>query len=279
MPDYSTGKLLARSVLHRTEGTIIESSPETSGYARRFLVIWGALAALIFVIAGVLTAILVHIPALESPYHPVGMYGDYRRDAIGWVYYYSTNSGSTYLIYYPAHTKLVALPYGTFTKCVGNRPTSMRIPPKAIALSRYQDHAFYLITLSSAPHGAPIAGKVTCTIGFAASRSSFTSFAMDIWFMPTLPGVMPVATLNYSVEIDGAEDMQVFGERSTSSSSAALAPDDEIVIEYNDIRREGFRDIMLIVIGALVGLGAAMSLEAIRPYVEITAARRSKRER
>jgi hypothetical protein len=255
----------------------MESSSETSSYARRFLVIWGALAALNFVIAAVLTAILVHIPTLESPYHPVGMYGEYRKDAVGWIYYYSTKSGSTYLIYYPAHTKLVALPYGKFTMCVGDRPAKTRIPPQAIAISRYEDHAFYLITLSSRLHGAPVDGEATCTIAFAATRSSFTSLAMDIWFMPSLPSVVPAATLNYSVEIDGAENMQVFGERSTSSSSAALAPDDEIVIEYNDIRREGFRDIMLIVIGALVGLGAAMSLEAIRPYVEMTAARRSKR--
>jgi hypothetical protein len=255
----------------------MESSSETPSYAHRFLVIWGALAALNFVIAAVLTAILVHIPALESPYNPVGMYGNYRENATGWVYYYRTNSGSTYLIYYPAHTKLVALPYGRFSTCVGDRPARTRIPLRAIAISHYEDRAFYLITLSSQPHGAPVAGETTCTIAFAATRSSFTSFAMDIWFMPSLPSLVPVATLNYAAEIDGAENMQVFGERSTSSSSAALAPDDEIVIEYNDIRREGFRDIVLIVIGALVGLGAAMSLEAIRPYVEITAARRSKR--
>jgi hypothetical protein len=255
----------------------MESSTETRSYARRFLVIWGALAALNFVIAAVLTAVLVHIPTLESPYHPVGMYGDYRQSAVGWIYYYSTNSGSTYLIYYPAHTKLVALPYGRFTMCVGDRPARTRIPTKAIAISHYQDHPFYVLTLSSEPQGTPVAGEATCTIAFAATRSSFTSFAMDVWFMPSLAGLAPAATLNYAVEIDGAENMQVFGERSTSSSSAALAPDDEIVIEYNDIRREGFRDIVLIVIGALVGLGAAMSLEAIRPYVEITAARRSKR--
>jgi hypothetical protein len=253
----------------------------TRTFAYRFLLIWGALAALNFIVAAVLTATLVRVGGLEPPYHPIGMYGRYTdSNAVGWIYYYRTRLGGTYLIYFPPHTKLVALPYEKSIECTENRPSGHRIAPPDISTSDYQGHVFYVIALSSQSNGSAADGEATCKLNLTPTRSSFTSFSLDMWFDPAISGgVSPARTLNFSAQIDGAENMQVFGGRATSSASVALGPDDESLIEFNDVRREGLRDIILIVIGALVGLGAAMALEAIRPYVELAASRRRRPHR
>jgi hypothetical protein len=249
----------------------------TRTYAYRFLFVWGALAALNFVVAAVLTAMLVRVAALEAPYHPIGMYGHYSANATGWIYYYQTPSGGSYLIYYPPHTTLVALPYEKSIECNLNRPSQLRVAPSSVSTSQHDGHLFYVITLSAQPSGSTNDGEATCKLDLPPTRSSFTHFSLDMWFPPTLrSGVSPAQTLNFSLQIDGAENMEVFGGRATSSSSIALGPDDESVFEFSDVRREGLRDIILIVIGALVGLGAAMALEAIRPYVELAASKRPR---
>lgn len=43
---------------------------------------------------------------------------------------------------------------------------------------------------------------------------------------------------------------------------------DSVRVEWKDVPSEEKRDIRLVVIGALIALGAAMTLEAIRPAVE-----------
>lgn len=253
------------------------NGPERTTHPHRFLLIWGALAALNFVIAAVLTGIVVEVSALEAPYHSVGMYGAYRSHAVGWVYYYGGAAGGRYLIYYPAHTTSVALPTGKFTDCIYNQPPQRRVLSSDVTTSSYQGRSFYLIRLSPSPHGAATNGEVTCRLDFAPTRTSFTDYAMDIWFLPYPPkGSVSAATLNYYVQFDGAENMQVFGARATSSSSAALEPDDESVIRFTDVRRQSLREIMFVVIGTLVAFGAALSLEAIRPYVERAASGHQK---
>jgi hypothetical protein len=246
-----------------------------SNYARRFLLIWGSLSILNFLLSGALTAALVSVPPVQAPYNPVGMYGEYRDGSVGWVYYYDTalNVG-TYLIYYPPGTKLVALPYGKFSGCTNDRPVQLAFDARAVTTGVYEGHKYYLIALSRLARGTATAGKATCKIDFHATADSFIGYAMDFWFLPSLANVEPVATLNYAVTIDGADNMQVFGAKSTSSSGAALEPDDETVIRYTEVRRESLRDIVLVLIGAFVALGAATALEAVRPYVELFANRK-----
>jgi hypothetical protein len=258
----------------------MSDEPRGRTYARRFLLIWGALAVLCFLIAAILTALTVRVTGAEPPFNPIGMYGRYRGNATGWIYYYKVHSGGRYLIYYPPRTTLIALPYEKLISCTENRPSERSIGSGRIATSQYQNRFFYLIRISGDPTGSALGGEATCTLDLQPTRISFIGFSLDMWFPTSVaPGLQPVRTLNFSVQIEGAENMEVFGAQSTSSSSAALGPDDESVIEFNDVRREGLRDTILIVIGALVGLGAAMALEAMRPYVEKAASGRFRSRR
>jgi hypothetical protein len=258
------------------EAQPVVSERRLSAYANRFLYIWGGLSLVMFAIAAVLTGVLVRVSPEEPPYHPVGMYGTYHGPAQGWIYYYRTpREGNNYLIYYPAGTRAVALPYGKLERCTNELPVRAVIPSKNIRTMFWESGQYYLVALSARPSGSVREGKATCTIGFTPTRDSFTEFSIDYWFLPSLPiAGSPVTTLNVSATLEGAANMQVFGERATSSSSAALEPDDEIIIRYSDVRLLSLRDIMLVIIGALVALGASMALEAIRPYIELVAAGR-----
>lgn len=244
-------------------------------FAHRFLLLWGGLSVVMFCIAAVLTSALVHVSLVGSYYQPIGLYGDYRSRATGWIYYEYRGGRSDFLVYYPARTTLVALPFGKFTECAQGEFTKTRLPARDIVQSQYEQRPFYLVTLSAQPNGTNAAGVLTCQIDFEARRESFTGYAMDVWFLPKPPkAATPASTLNFSAKVEGAEYMQVFGARSTSSSGADLEPDDEAIVKFTDIRREGLRDVALVLIGAFVALGAAMALEAIRPYIEATAGRR-----
>jgi hypothetical protein len=247
-----------------------------SAYANRFLFIWGALSLVAFAVAAFLTAMLVHVSPEEAPYHPVGMYGDYHGPAQGWIYYYRTQrEGNDYLIYYPANTRAVALPYGKLKRCTNQLPSMREIPKSSIRAMHWESGDYYLVPLSTQPHGTTHDGKATCVLDFVPTRDSFTDYSIDYWFLPSLPiAGSPISTLNISATLQEATSMQVFGERATSSSSAVLEPDDETMIRYSDMRLLSLRDIMLVIIGALVALATAMALEAIRPYVELIASGR-----
>ncbi len=260
----------------RDEAQPVVSERQLSAYADLFLYIWGTLSLFMFAIAAALTAVLVHVSTAEAPSHSIGMYGDYHGAAQGWIYYYRTKrEGDDYLIYYPAGTKAIVLPYGNLGRCTNELPVRRAIPKSSIRSVQSQNGDYYLIPLSMLSRGALQDGKVTCAMDVVPTRESFTDYSIDYWFLPTLPSAgSAVATLNISAILEGAANMQIFGERATSSSSAALEPDDETVIRYSDVRLLSLRDVMLVIIGALVALGAAMALEAIRPYVELMAARR-----
>ena len=251
-----------------------ETAPERAevGRARRFLLLWGMLALAMFVIAGVLTAVVAHVSIPGSDFQPIGLYGSYNGRATGWIYYERRRTSSDFLVYYPARTSFVALPYGTLTSCsVGDR-VKTTMPASKIEHLAYEGHAFYLVDVSNAPGGVATDGILRCDIAFDAHRESFTGFSMDMWYLPKLPRAgVPIATLNFSAIIEGAEHMQVFGGRSTSLSGVDLTPDDEAVVKYTDVYRGALRDVFLVLIGAFVALGAAMALEAIRPYVEARA--------
>lgn len=258
------------------EAQPVVSERQLSDYAKHFLYIWGSLSLIMFAIAAVLTAMLVQVSTEEAPYHSIGMYGNYHGPAQGWIYYYRTSrEGDDFLMYYPAGTRAVVLPYGNLGRCTNELPHRQTIPQSSIRSVQSQTGAYYLVLLSTLPSGAVHDGKATCAMDVVPTRDSFTDYSIDYWFVPSVPSAgSAIATLNISAILEGAANMQIFGERATSSSSAALEPDDESVIRYSDVRLMSLQLIMLVIIGALVALGAAMALEAIRPYVELIAARR-----
>ena len=60
-----------------------------------------------------------------------------------------------------------------------------------------------------------------------------------------------------------------------SSSSRDLIPDNSrISVRWESVPAQSKRDILIVVIGALIALGAATALEALRPFVDQIVAER-----
>jgi hypothetical protein len=128
--------------------------------------------------------------------------------------------------------------------------------------------------------GTPIGGAVECDIHAPAFRETFTAKRFDVLFAHLIRNDQnqPVPTLRFSATIDHADSIQLFGGRSTSSNATELSNETLATVRYDDVRDESTRDVVLIVIGSLIALGAAMALEAIRPFVESWAASKPSEE-
>jgi hypothetical protein len=92
-----------------------------------------------------------------------------------------------------------------------------------------------------------------------------------------LSGYEPVRAIHvYFEHIAGAENIQYVGGRSwvghieiEAPESARTIPAGEIAeVTWHDLSREGARDAIFVIVGALIAIGAAMAVEAARPYIE-----------
>jgi hypothetical protein len=128
--------------------------------------------------------------------------------------------------------------------------------------------------------GTPIGGALVCDIDAPAFQETFTAKRFDVLFAHLIrtDENQPVPTLRFSATIDHADAIQVFGGRSTSSNATELPNETLGTVRYDDVRDESTRDVVLIVIGSLIAFGAAMALEAIRPFVERWAAAKPSEE-
>ena len=84
--------------------------------------------------------------------------------------------------------------------------------------------------------------------------------------------LLPSASLNFS-EIDGADQFQFLGGHQDQSMSdfefrRVLTPGQSVRLTWVDATLEQLRDILLVVIGTVVGLGVTMFIKAIRPWID-----------
>ncbi len=128
------------------------------------------------------------------------------------------------------------------------------------------------------PKGSALAGSMECALDLRPFRETFTAKRYDVMFAHRVAyeGNAPIATVRFSATIDQGDAIQIFGGRSTSSNATDMAVGTIATVRYNDVRDESRRDVILIVIGSLIAIAAAMALEAIRPYVELWARGASK---
>ena len=108
---------------------------------------------------------------------------------------------------------------------------------------------------------------------FTDFKSQMTSFLMP-GFMDALNGYSPLAreAVNFG-GIEGAEQFWFYGgyqdQRLASFESARVfAPGQQVYVTWSDVDREQDRDLLLVVIGILIGLGVTMFIEGLRPLID-----------
>jgi hypothetical protein len=83
---------------------------------------------------------------------------------------------------------------------------------------------------------------------------------------------LPSATFNFG-GIDGADQFWFYGGHQDQSltdfeSTRVLTPGQSVHLTWIDVNREQFRDVLLVMIGTLVGFAVTMFIEAIRPRID-----------
>src|SRR6185437_6927461 len=94
---------------------------------------------------------------------------------------------------------------------------------------------------------------------------------------------LPRETVNFG-GIDGADQFRFYGgyqdqKISSFESARALTPDQQVHVTWSDVNREQSRDLILILIGTLIGLGVGTAIEALRHLIDEPEGHASRRRR
>jgi hypothetical protein len=262
-------------------------------FAHRFLLLWGIIATLCFAIAAMMTWAVVRVYAPSSP-RMIGIYGDYRlKNATGTIEY-NTTERPVWIVTFPAGSRFVILPGAPTAVCedarstFGNGPlgtlegveqgTEPRLPQRLV----HRWHGpppfdVYQIDVGRL-QSSQIGGRIACFISLSPNRETLTSSSLGLDYM-LLTGTdvtSPAGFIRVSVTVPNAEQMQIYGGTASSAGGTNLTPGTQATFKYANAQQEGTRDILFILIGTFIALGAATTLEAIRPYVELLARRGDK---
>ena len=110
-------------------------------------------------------------------------------------------------------------------------------------------------------------GAIRCRLARPiASAPTFTERSMTIRATSRSAVLLDVAAL------EGIDDLRFSGGVSIPGAGDRLrlltAERSTVAIEWNDVQAEERRDVILVTVGALAAIAAAMAIEAIRPFVE-----------
>jgi hypothetical protein len=102
---------------------------------------------------------------------------------------------------------------------------------------------------------------ITCRMRFRPTRLTFTKYSLLISYTGDAPhGMRPIEAIRVIPDLQGVENLAMKGAV-PSNSYAELRYGDNLEIEHDSTVDESHRDILFVVIGALIALGAAMVLE------------------
>lgn len=258
-------------------------------FAQRFLFLWGIIATICFAIAAAMTWMVVQVYAPGAP-KQIAIYGDYRlKNGVGTIEYYGAPR-PVWIVTFPAGSRFVVLPGDPNAACEDLRETfkfgplgvlhaaergiEPRLRPSI--MHRYYDssHAFDVMQINVTNlQSDRIGGRIACFINVPPTRESLTnsSFGFDYMLLLDLGAQAEAKAIRVSVNIPDAEQMNVYGGTSASSGGTDLTPGTEAIFRYVNMEQEGTRDVLFVLIGTFIALGAATTLEAIRPYIEMLA--------
>jgi hypothetical protein len=262
-------------------------------FAHRFLLLWGAIAILCFAIAGVMTWVVVRVYG-PSGVQMVGIYGDRRlKSASGAIAYYAAKR-PVWIVTFPFGSRFVVLPGAPNGVCEDARGTFSNGPvgmlenveqgaepllPQRLMRRWHDSPTFdvYQVDVGRL-QSSPIGGRIACFISVSPSRETLTNSSLDLDYM-FLTGIHIQSAAKFvtvSVNVPNAEHMEVYGGTANSAGGTNLTPGTQATFKYASAQQEGTRDILFILIGTFIALGASTTLEAIRPYVELLAGRRDR---
>jgi hypothetical protein len=116
--------------------------------------------------------------------------------------------------------------------------------------------------------------EVDCDLNMRELRETFTATVSLFYNLPNVPvwsnqgaKLVPIATkLRFNSRFGNVEVASA--PAGSTEGSVILQPNQNAMIRFRSIRDEQDRDWYLVLIGAFVAFGAALILEALRPFIE-----------
>ena len=123
--------------------------------------------------------------------------------------------------------------------------------------------------------GLPEGGTIVCRVAWPAHAESFASSEFELhngWPGSRAHQSIETVVLNLSWygETNEVEMFSVSAKRGVDDMERVLEPDSGAVVRSTSPERSAWRDIIFIVIGALIALGAAILLEALRHNIDLS---------
>jgi hypothetical protein len=270
---------------------------------RRTLFVWGILALAFFAVAGYLTYLISEVngtlPFVERersifdkrPFQALGIYAqapdtDFaRRTSALYISYRNLEFARVSIVLPPqSHVRILINNLVNSTGCTSSRsadevveemvdPTKIHHVTIQSTGENYIETPLYVVT----PESSTEQYRVLCNVSridesetFVTRRASFEYYAR--W--PGPPDYSPIAGLVINLAgVADLEDVRFDGgfqepDFAGYETQRVLTPDSSFTAHWRDLRAEQTRDILLVLIGVAIALGATMLIEGLRPAID-----------
>jgi hypothetical protein len=263
--------------------------------AWRFFGLWGAIATVLFLISTILTIVAVHVS--RDKYDPtrtvrqvVSIFTKHipKKDAdyvVRYTYDESTRGSSITLPGLTDETVVLNnISELSSESCMAEVAVGSRQPLKVTPILLGPGFfSFDLTKLGTAPGQV----EVTCALNFPIEKEAYAR--RRTYFQNEYPGGNKFGwpntwTLDAS-HMEGADNIEFLVSREPSTggilmsfsqpvgraelaSARMVAPGEILMLRWQSTGSESEREALFVLIGAFIAIGAAMFLEALRPFVE-----------
>lgn len=241
--------------------------------------VWAALGGVCFVLAGSLTGTIAHVTTALSASADDRL----EVDASGWYAFAVVTGGDVSV---PAQLNY------DYTLQDDVVVLAFELPPEVLQIVVRSLDVFCWVALPEGVRGeelwkwdlgeyrhlripaalVPTGGRITCNLAPRIRTASFTTTATAFYNDPR-PDIATTgggAFLPIELSLnnrDGPYDIAA-SNNAVLGDSVPLRPDGSITVRFHSMHMGEVRDWYILVIGVLVGFGAAMIIEAFRPLIE-----------
>jgi hypothetical protein len=171
-------------------------------------------------------------------------------------------------------------------------PPGSTAPDSRVAIASFDGGVASLFRVVVKPNEYP--GLLSCRVRIASHSDAFTTREMDFKSFDPLShsyfavapdyssstdvadqfrGLRHVPELRLNLGVPGAKNLHFSSEHSsvdedTGETWRIYRAGEGFTIAWDDVYRQQFRDIVLIVIGTLIGIGVTVMIEGLRPVIE-----------
>ena len=254
-----------------------EPEPST-GYKSAFSLIWGMMGVALLVGAILYSRYLLNYGGGDEPaIATVGAYGYFAQDAAVTVTASTDGARTKWDVLFPVGSYVLTVPRNSTCNWVNE----VSLPPPHVEQGAFTNAGFGIVLIDASMRTRE--GDLVCSAPVSPATISYAGRAIEVEEPEITTHDMglstyskaPAAPVYFRPNFDNEESLEFFGG-SSNSGKATVDTNENVELVYTDAKADGERNVGLVIIGAVIALGAAMILESLRPVVETIAHRQAR---